>query len=144
MNPARYLLWLDCLGGLAVGVVLFAASPWLSVWFGVPPWVLWGMAGANFAYGCFSLTLAVRQRRPLALIALLAMANMAWGIVCLALAWSFLGEATPLGLAHFLLEGAGVGLLGWVEWRMRHHLLEADASSRAVVAGTGRGLPDSS
>jgi hypothetical protein len=115
----RALLWIDCAGGLAVGAALFGFAAWLAPLFRLPDPLYHVIAAANVGYGIFSLSLALRRRRPVALIATLAVANALWGGVCLIAAASLLGRASIFGLAHILAEGAVVFCLAQMEWRHR-------------------------
>lgn len=114
------ILRLDYGGGLIVGLLLLALAGWLRGLFAMPPLLYFGIAGANLAYGCFSLWIARRPARPVALVATLAGANAIWGILC-GLAVVFLRDAMSIwGLAHVLAEGLFVFWLAGMEWRHRH------------------------
>ena len=82
----KNILWVDGLGGLAVGIlmlgVMLLAGDWLSKVYGLPLRLLWIMTAANAGYGIYSTTLASRSRRTMALILLLVVANAAWMVVC--------------------------------------------------------------
>ena len=123
---SKKLLWIDCLGALAAGAAMLVFSSWLSGLYGFSRQFVVGLAAVNLAYGSFSLSLAARRRRPPALIALLALANLAWGLVCFAAAIHLSDAATPFGLAHLVLEGLYVGGLGALEWKWRRQLVSAD------------------
>ena len=118
----RHLLWLDCAGGLLVGSAMLILSGWLLPLYRMPALLYYGIAVANLAYGCFSLSVALRKNRPIGVVAVLAMANGAWGIFCLAAAPLFYGQLSLLGLGHLVLEAGFVLWLGWTEWRFRHLL----------------------
>lgn len=130
MISSRSVLWVDCCGGLAVGLAMFAVSEWLSDLYRLPREVVLGIATANVAYGCFSLWLAIRATRPVRLIMLLALANAAWAALCGVAAIALWGKASAFGLAQFVLEALFVGWLAQLEWRQRN-LLSAPASDRA-------------
>ena len=118
----RRLLWLDCGGGLLVGGAMLILSGWLLPIYGMPPFLYYGVAGANLAYGCFSLSLALRMNRSIRLVTALAMANGAWGVFCLGAAALFYDRVSLLGWGHLVLEGGFVLWLGWTEWRFRYLL----------------------
>lgn len=121
----RRLLWIDCSAGLVAGVVVLGLKPWLAVWTGLPGGLLLVIGVANLAYGCFSLSLAVRPVRPMGLIQLLVFANLAWAVLCLFWAARFHAEVRVLGLVQLVGEAVLVGGLGGVEWRYRHWLVNA-------------------
>ena len=80
----------------------------------------------NLLYGSFSLPLARRRQRPLVLIQLLAVANLAWALFfCFRWAYVYGDTASLFGLAHFVGEGIWVGGLGVLEWRWRESLQTA-------------------
>lgn len=121
----RKLLWIDSLGGLAVGVLMFALTGWLTDWYQLPKNFLYLMGAANLAYGSYSFFLARRSTRPLVLIQLLALANLTWMVLCLWWTFHYRDTANVFGLAHLVIEGLYVGGLGCVEWRLRKQLLTA-------------------
>jgi hypothetical protein len=122
----RNLLWVDCIGALAAGVLVLSFSGWLSGLYGLSqPFVVF-LAAVNLAYGSFSLSLAARRKRPVALVGLLAAANAAWGFLfCFGAAIVLAPAASPFGLAHLIGEGLYVGGLGLLEWKRRHQLATA-------------------
>lgn len=119
------LLWIDSIGGLIAGVIVLAISSWLSKLYGLDQEVLLATGVANLAYGSYSLSLARRAVRPIALIRLLAAANLTWLVVCTVLIVVHYDSATFLGIGHLLLEGLYVGGLGCLEWRWREDLRTA-------------------
>lgn len=121
LSPTN-LLWLDCSGGLFVGVIVLAIYPLLANWHSLPSTLIVVMGLANLVYGCYSLSLARRQQRPLHLIQLLAIANMTWGIVCFCLFGIWWESVSLLGAIHLIGEGIYVGGLGLLEWRWREAL----------------------
>ena len=128
MSGCRNLLWVDSIGGLAVGAAMLALARPLSGLYGLGEGFLMLMGGANLAYGLYALTLAARRRRPRVALYLLVGANGFWGVLCLRWVVVSWGEATWLGTAHLALEGLYVGGLGLVEWRCRGALLSPASS----------------
>ena len=63
MKPRPRILWLDCLGGLIVGIVVVAICQPLSNWECLPVSIMMGMGIANLIYGCFSLFVTLRRPR---------------------------------------------------------------------------------
>lgn len=122
----RNLLWVDCLGALLAGIAVLSLSGWLSGLYGLPRSFVIFLAVVNLAYGAFSLSLAARSKKPLALVSLLAAANMAWGFLfCFGAAIALAPAASPFGLAQLIGEGLYVGGLGALEWSRRHQLATA-------------------
>lgn len=127
MNGWRRLLWVDCTAGAVVGAVTLSASGWLSGWYGLPQSFLLLTGAVNLAYASYSFSLAVRSRRPLPLILLLVVANLAWAAAMVRWAVVFRETATPLGLIQLIGEALFVGGLGLLEWRWRNLLRTAPA-----------------
>lgn len=116
------ILWLDCLGGLTVGVLVLATCSLLSLWENLPVGVVIAMGLANLLYGSYSLYVTTRKPRPLPLVSGLAVANMSWLLVCIAIAVIYWQRITGLGLLHVLGEGIYVAGLGVVQWQWRQKL----------------------
>ena len=110
--------------GLA-GATVITFSDWLSHLEGLPQGVLLFTGAMNLIYGAYSLSLAVRDERPLGLLKLLVAANLAWAAVCLGLAASFSETATPFAYVHLIVEAFYVGGLSVLEWQSRDRLLFA-------------------
>ncbi|MEL7361065.1 MAG: hypothetical protein AAFN13_03260 [Bacteroidota bacterium] len=125
MTWRRNLLWIDCTGALVVGVLVLALSGWLADLHGLPRSVLLFTGVMNLVYGSFSLSLARRAVRSRPLLSLLASANMAWPLVCVALVVVYRGTIGPTGLLHLLGEAVYVGGLGFIEWQSRDVLATA-------------------
>jgi hypothetical protein len=123
MNWRYRLLRIDSLGGLSVGLVVLLLSQWLSAWHGLPRGFIVFMALVNIAYGCYSLFLLTRIKRPLSLIVLLVLANAVWAVLCVRWAVIFAPTASFLGIAHLIAESLFVGGLAYLEWRNRALLL---------------------
>ncbi len=117
MRTAKSLLWIDCSGGLIVGALVLAFSPWLSTLYALPVGFVIVMGAANLAYGGYSFSLARRAVRPRALLLLLVAANITWAVLCVLATALLAQEASPFGLAHLVLEGVYVGCLGLLEWK---------------------------
>lgn len=99
-------------------------SVWLREFFGMTEGLFFTIAAANLIYGLFSLSLTLRRHRPPVLIATLAAANAAWGVLCLGALPFLIGRVSIFGAAHVLAEGLFVLWLARMEWRHRH-LLES-------------------
>lgn len=118
----RGILWIDGVGALAAGMVMLALRRYFVGLYELPLDLITTIGLVNLAYAAVALTLAARERRRVAWIAVLALANLAWALVCVLLVLRFHDDATFFGLGHFVLEGAWVATLGTVEWRNRRAL----------------------
>ncbi len=136
MNSAEWntpaddrILWVDCLGGLVVGVLVILLHHQISEWENLPLWLVVSFGGANLLYGAFSMYTTTRRPRPKILVKILAIANMLWLLVCLATVATFWHQITLLGVLHILIEGVYVAGLGFTEWRWRHRLATYPSTS---------------
>lgn len=123
MRIIRSLLWIDCMAGALVGVLVLSFSEWLSRLYSLPLGILYFMGVINLIYATYSYSLAKRRARSKALIILLAAANGIWTFVCLGLATYFFEAATFLGIGLLVGEAIFVGSLASLEWRWRDQLL---------------------
>jgi hypothetical protein len=118
----RRLLWIDCGGGALVGMLVLLLRPWLSALYGLPEHSVWLMGVMNLAYASYSFCLALAPRRPLTLLAVLVLANLAWTMVCVRGVLLHRATLTPFGWLHLLGEGTYVAVLAALEWRWREAL----------------------
>ncbi|MFI8747539.1 hypothetical protein ACIGKL_20550 [Pseudomonas sp. NPDC077186] len=118
----RYLLWLDGAAAALAGALLLTCRHWLSELQALPLALLTLIGLVNLLYAAYSLSLARRRWRPRTLIVLLVLGNLAWAAACLGLAASFVGSASPWGLAYLVGEALFVALLAGLEWRWRERL----------------------
>ena len=118
------ILWVDCIGGLVVGVLVLCFCRLISSLGGLPIGIVLLVGFANLFYGTYSLWLTTRNRRGMVFLQILAFANMAWLLVCLAIIVSHWSDITIFGMVHKLTEGIYVAALGWLEWQWRESLAE--------------------
>lgn len=121
-SNAKRLLWIDCIAGATVGVFVLLLSGWLSDLYQMPRGFVIFNGIVSLLYGSYSASLAFRHKRPLTQIRFLALANMAWAVLCIAFVTYFWTTASFFGLAHLLAEVIFVGGLGRLEWRWQEEL----------------------
>jgi hypothetical protein len=128
VTPTRFrnLLWIDCTGAAVAGVLVIALSGWLGPLEGLPREVLLFTGAMNLLYGSYSFSLARRRERPMRLIKLLVVANLAWAVVCIGILAAFFESATPFAFLHLAGEAVYVGGLAVLEWRHREGLRSAE------------------
>lgn len=119
------LLWVDCIGGLLAGSLVLPLSHMVASWDGLPQGVIIFTGAANLIYGCFSLNLALREKRSMTMISILAWANMFWLLVCCLLTATWWSQISLFGIVHLIGEGIYVAGLGAVEWHNRESLTSA-------------------
>jgi hypothetical protein len=118
MTP-RSLITTDWIAGATAGVLMLALHPWLSEWYALPQSLLLCIAAANLGYAMVSFTIARRARGAnVPGLRVMAVANMAWGGVCIALGVRWFDAASVWGLAQLFGEAMLVGGLGVVEWHV--------------------------
>jgi hypothetical protein len=132
LNWRYKLLRIDSLGGLSVGLVVLLLNHWLSSWYGLPRGFVVFMALVNIAYGCYSLFLLMRVKRPLSLIVLLVVANLGWALLCVRWAIVFAQTVSPFGIATLVVEACFVGGLGYLEWHNRAFLMTHPSPTREL------------
>lgn len=122
----RRILWVDCIGAILTGLAMLLLSGWLSTLYGLPVMFVVAHALVHLVYGTYSFSLAVRKRRPMALLLVLIFANAAWAVFCIVFAATLLGNASIYAVLHFIFEGIYVGSLAAIEWRRRELLQIAE------------------
>ena len=113
-----------------MGLLMFAASGWLRVLYGMTPVLYFSVATANVLYGSYSLSLAIRRHRPLPQLMLLSWANGAWGVVCVAIVMLYHRQLAMYALVHLLVEAAVVFYLACREWIDRVALTGHQSANR--------------
>lgn len=106
------ILWIDCIGGLVVGVLILCVCRLISVWDNLPIAVVIGVGIANLSYGSYSLWVTLRKPRPLSIVKFLSLANMAWLAVCISIVAFYWKDISAFGIFHKLGEGLYVASLG--------------------------------
>lgn len=119
MNSYRRILWVDGIAGLLVGTLLLLAANWLDELYNISRELLTFIAIVNLAYGTYSFSLAIRKKRPLILITILVIANLAWSVNCLRLIFLLRDSASIFGLIQLAAEAIFVGGLAIIEWRYK-------------------------
>ncbi|MBK9164441.1 MAG: hypothetical protein IPM21_11155 [Acidobacteria bacterium] len=121
----KYVLWIDCLGALATGALLFILSGSIAPLYGLPQSCVVGHGIVHLVYGTYSFSLAVRRTRTILLITLLVFANAAWAFLCIIFAAKMVESDPVFAAVHFLIEGIYVGGLAYFEWNQREALQTA-------------------
>lgn len=116
------LLWLDCSAAFLAAATVLALRPALSQLCGLPASLLLAQAVITLGYGCYSFTLAARRVYQWRWIRLLAVANLAYASLSLALLVGTWGQTSPVGKAYFAAEVLFIATLGMLEYRQRNFL----------------------
>lgn len=114
----RRLFLTDAVGALLTAALLAGVvARWARV-FGMPTRVLYPLAAVACVMAAYSLVCSVALRgdwRPWLLA--IAIANIVYGAVTLAFVAVHYGELTRVGVSYFVLEGAVLAGVVWVELR---------------------------
>ena len=117
LSDKQNILWLDCIGGLLVGVLILSFSNLISELDGLPLGIIRFVGFANLIYGSFSIWVTTRSPRKMILVKILALANIAWLVVCITIVATYWNDISWFGTIHKLVEGIYVSSLGVIEWR---------------------------
>lgn len=116
------ILHLDGLSGLTAGTLLLLLLEWVGRLYNLPVQTILCIAIANLCYGVYALSLAFSNNRSLILVSFLALANVAWAIICIAILLIYVECVSIIGLTFLCLEGAFVFILALLEWQNRFEL----------------------
>ena len=119
MISLRALLWIDCIAGATVGCAVLALATggqFISLT-GLPDWLPIFMGSANLLYAAFAYSIVNTERCSAMPVRNLALANAAWSMTCIFMAFFFFSIATMLGLTYLMGEAAFVGCLAYLEWK---------------------------
>jgi hypothetical protein len=78
----KRLLWVDCTAAAVAGAVVLLLNRQLNTLYALPSHVLFLIGIVNLAYASYSLSLAIRSRRPMLLIHLLVVLERFEKVIC--------------------------------------------------------------
>lgn len=111
------MIWVDAIAGTTVGILILSLNRCLTDLYLLPGQLILMIGIANLAYGGIALTLALFTRSDhVPFFRVLALANMAWALLCLAWAILYFSQASFLGMGQLIGETIFVGGLGTLEW----------------------------
>jgi len=117
---AAILIRVDWIAGGVAGVLMLTFREWLAGLYSLPVDLVLLIGIVNLAYAGVSFTLCqFSQGDRVPFLRVMAGANIAWAICCLALAVSWLGVASVFGMVQLVGEAIFVGGLGVLEWQAR-------------------------
>ncbi len=130
------LIWIDWIAGAVVGALTLSLRGWLTDLYALPGNLVLFMGVANLAYAAVSFTLAMLSRGDrVPLLRVVAVANIAWALLCLTWALVWFGEASVFGTGQLVAEAVFVGGLGILEWRVGGRLPPGDKPVTAADRG---------
>ena len=131
------LIGIDWIGGAVVGSLVLSLRGWLTGLYALPGELLLVMGLANLGYAGVSFTLALLRRGDrVPLLRVVAVANMAWALLCSGWAVVWFGKASVFGVGQLIAEAVFVGGLGLLEWRAAGRA-PADAEPGDAAGGGG-------
>lgn len=110
------VLWADALVSAFTGLLQVAAAGSLSELTGLPVALLSGTGLFYLAYAATIAWMASRDASPRALVMLVAVGNVVWGVACLGLLAGGVWSTTVLGDAWVITQAAAVIVLGELQW----------------------------
>lgn len=116
------ILHIDGIAGLSVGIILLIFHDWISITYNIPILIVFVFSAANVGYGIYASSLAFSQTRKVFSIALLAVANLLWGVVCLSVVLFYSKTLSLFGIVFICLEGVFVSTLAIYEWHNKSNL----------------------
>lgn len=110
------VLWADALVSALTGLLHLAASGSLSQLTGLPTALLTGTGLFYLVYAATVGWMASRDPSPRALVMLVAVGNIAWGLACIGLLAAGTWPTTALGNAWVMVQALAVIVLGELQW----------------------------
>jgi hypothetical protein len=104
----RYVLWADAISCLVCGILQVALTGPLSSYFGLSENLLMGTGVFLLVYGAVVAFLATRKQVPGAIIGLLIVGNIAWGVLAVATLLGGDARITLLGKGYVTAQALTV------------------------------------
>lgn len=134
MSKPHTLLLVDCIAGLLVGALVVLLHGVLHRIYVLPEPLVLFIGFANLVYGVYSLSLLRPGRATSRALSLLVAGNLAWAVLCAALAAWFSTTASWFGIGLLLAEAAFVAVLAFFEWSYRGQIVAFSTVGQRVRA----------
>jgi hypothetical protein len=112
----RYVLWADAISCLVCGILQVALTGPLSSYFGLSENLLMGTGVFLLVYGAVVAFLATRKQVPGAIIGLLIVGNIAWGVLAVATLLGGDARITLLGKGYVTAQALTVLILAQLQY----------------------------
>ena len=112
----RYVLWADAISCLVCGILQVALTGPLSSYFGLSENLLMGTGVFLLVYGAVVAFLATRKQVPCAIIGLLIVGNIAWGVLAVATLLGGDARITLLGKGYVTAQALTVLILAQLQY----------------------------
>lgn len=113
----KVLMWIDAFAAMAAGVGILTLRVQLSRIFELPEGLLLTQSIIALTFMPFSFFLAIKKPRAGNLYRNLAIANLAYGVLCLVLLFLYFPTASLLGVEYLVFDAFIVITLAVLEWR---------------------------
>jgi hypothetical protein len=113
----KQLLWADFFLGFFTGLAGLILYPILTLFLGLPAWLIIVIAAVTLLYSILAFILARQPDPSYRLLRVLVYANWIWTLISVVLIFLFISGATIFGAAFLILQVLVVGLLAWSEGR---------------------------
>ena len=111
-----YVLWADAISCLVCGILQVALTGPLSSYFGLSENLLMGTGVFLLVYGAVVAFLATRKQVPCAIIGLLIVGNIAWGVLAVATLLGGDARITLLGKGYVTAQALTVLILAQLQY----------------------------
>jgi hypothetical protein len=111
-----YVLWADAISCLVCGILQVALTGPLSSYFGLSENLLMGTGVFLLVYGAVVAFLATRKQVPGAIIGLLIVGNIAWGVLAVATLLGGDARITLLGKGYVTAQALTVLILAQLQY----------------------------
>jgi hypothetical protein len=115
-NFLRYVLWADAISCLGCGILQVALNGPLSSFFGLSENLLMGTGVFLLVYGLVVAFLATRTQVPIAILGLLIVGNIMWGVLAVAILLSGDARITLLGKGYVTVQALTVLILAQLQY----------------------------
>jgi hypothetical protein len=129
-NFLRYVLWADAISCLACGALQLVLGDPLSQFFSLPAGLLSDTGVFLLAYGAAVAALAIPARVPGAIVWLLIVGNVGWGVAAVGILVAGDVHPTLLGKAYIVVQALTVLILA----ELQYSAVRRSKSDRLVSA----------
>jgi len=120
-NFLRYVLWADAISCLVCGILQVALAGPLSSYFGLSENLLMGTGIFLLVYGAVVAFLATRTQVPVAILGLLIVGNIMWGVLAVAILLEGDARLTLLGKSYVTAQALTVLILAQLQYLFVRH-----------------------
>jgi hypothetical protein len=115
-NFLRYVLWGDAISCLACGILQLTLAGVLSLHFGLSQTLLTATGLFLLCYGAVVAVLAMRTPIPSAVVWLLIVGNIGWGVLAVGVLLEGDARMTLLGKAYIVVQALTVLILAHLQY----------------------------